>query len=727
MSRPPLFALDVGTRKVCGLLVEEGPEGARVLHWSLREHPGRAMLDGQVHVIAQAARVIAEVKADLERASGERLEQAHVAVAGRSLAMSRATARFRTGHGEPLRRDEIVAYELQAVREAQVALNDPRTAAGAYCVGYNVLAARLDGEALSTLEGHRGSEAELEVLATFLPRRALDALQAALAEAGLSPASLTLEPIAAVQLAVPPELRRLNLAFVDIGAGTSDIALTRDGRVDAFAMVDVAGDELTERLCDAFLLDFKQGELLKRGLDQPQAQVQDLFGVGRSILSEDAQRELSPALGHWAGQVAEAIKGLNNGQAPQGVLLAGGGSMAPGISLALAGALDLAPDRVGRRPVDLQTRFAGLPQGLKQAWAVTPLGIAGTALEKRGLPFAHFQVNGRWVQALNLNQRFSAFDALVASGKERVQFYGRPGLATTYSFNGQPRSARGTMGSQCRLFVNGAPAGLDAPLNSGDSLTFVDAVSGEDGRLTFAEALDREGMGSGSVRFNGDEIPLPVALSVDGKPVGDLSQALPDRARLNAAAELSVQGLMQAQGMDLEGLIGRDIVVTLDGEPRVLSQRNYRLQLNGQECGLDSPLLPGDEVSFEPGAGFQERIKDLLASAQPPLEQRQRPSVGASKLRLNGDWAPLDVAEKVSMNGREVQLDEFLIDGADVRVERAQPCRSVGEALERLGLAAWAHSGRVAVRLNGKDSSLDHPIQDGDALDLDFVEELGKL
>jgi hypothetical protein len=491
-------------------------------------------------------------------------------------------------------------------------------------------------------------------------------------------------------------------------------------------MVDVAGDELTERLCDAFLLDFKQGEQLKRSLGQVEVVQEDLFGVARRILSADARRELLPALAHWGGAVATAIKGLNQGRAPQAVLLAGGGSLAPGVEAALGEALGLAPGRVGRRPVEMQRRFEAVPEGLKQAWAVTPLGIAGAALEKRGLPFAHFQVNGRWVQALNLNQRFSAFDALLASGKERVQFYGRPGLATTYSFNGQPRSARGTLGSSCKLFVNGAPSSLDAPLQSGDSLTFVDAVSGEDGRLSFAEALEREGLGSGVVRLNGDEIPLPVQLGVDGKAVEDLSQAVPDRARLTATTETTLQELMQRQGVDLDGLIARDIAVTLDGEPRILAQRNYRLQVNGREAGLDSPLLPGDEVLFEPGAGFQERVRDLLLSSQRPPEQRDTPASGAWKLRLNGEWAPLDTAERVTMNGRDVSLDEFLIDGADVRVQRCEPCRTVAEALQRLGLSAWAQGGRVRLRLNGREAALDDPLQDGDALDLALADEASR-
>lgn len=716
----PLFALDVGTRKVCGILLEPGPEGPVVAHVVVKEHPGRAMLDGQVHHIEAASRVIAQVKQELQRLCGHPLEQAHVAVAGRSLAMSRRAGSFKTGTTEPLTRDQVLAMELQAVKEARNTLDDTRAAAGAYCVGYNLLSQKLDGVPMLKLEGHRGELVEIEVLATFLPRLALDALQSALRSAGLSAASLTLEPIAAVQLAVPAELRRLNLGFIDIGAGTSDIALTRNGRIDAYAMVDVAGDEVTERLCDAFLLDFNQAEKLKReSILGDDVEVQDLFGAKRSIPALNVWREAAPALVWWAQKTAEALVELNGGKAPQAVLLAGGGSLAPGLDRALADALGLDPNRVGRRPTSLQTYFNALPPELEQPWAVTPLGIASSAWEKRGLPFAQFQVNGQWVQALNLNQRFSAFDALVASGKEMAQFYGRPGLATTYTFNGQLRTARGGMGQPCKLYVNGQEAGLDTELKSGDSLTFLDAVTGEDGRLTYAEALEREGLGGGTLTFNGEERSLPVTLLQDELPVEDLDAPVPDRARLMGQAVATLEQLLEREGVDLSALIARDIAVTVDGEPRVVAQRNYRLQLDGREAPLESPVLPGAEITFEPGAGFQERVRDLLAAQAP---QEKKASDGAWRVRLNGEWAPLDKAERVLMNGREVNLDEFLIDGADIYVERGKPCRTVGEALKRLGLDSWLSGGRLQVLRNGKPAEADTVLADGDALDLSLAE-----
>ena len=717
-----LLALDVGTRKVCGILLEPGPDGPVVAHAVVKEHPGRAMLDGQVHHIEAASRVIAQVKQELQRLCGHPLEQAHVAVAGRSLAMSRQAGTFKTGTSEPLTRDQVLAMELQAVKEARNALTDARAAAGAYCVGYNLLSQKLDGVAMLKLEGHRGDVVELEVLATFLPRLALDALQAALRSAGLSAASLTLEPIAAVQLAVPPELRRLNLGFIDIGAGTSDIALTRNGRIDAYAMVDVAGDEVTERLCDAFLLDFDQAEKLKReSILGDDVEVLDLFGAKRSIPARNVWREAAPALVWWAQKTADALTALNGGKAPQAVLLAGGGSLAPGLDRALADALGLDPTRVGRRPTSLQTYFHELPPELQQPWAVTPLGIAASAWEKRGLPFAQFQVNGQWVQALNLNQRFSAFDALVASGKEMAQFYGRPGLATTYTFNGQLRTARGGAGQPCKLYVNGQEASLDTELKDGASLSFLDAVMGEDGRLTYAEALQREGLGGGTLTFNGEERALPLTLMQDDQPVEDLDAPVPDRARLTGQAVASLGQLLEREGVDLSALIARDIAVTLDGEPRVVAQRNYRLELDGREAPLESPVLPGADISFEPGAGFQERVRDLLAAQAP---QERRASDGALRIRLNGEWAPLDKAEHVLMNGREVSLDEFLIDGAAISVERGKPCRSVGEALQRLGLDSWLSGGRLQVLRNGQPAEAGTALADGDALDLSLAEGL---
>ena len=129
-----------------------------------------------------------------------------------------------------------------------------------YCVGYSVINYYLNGYMISKLTGHKGKTAGAEILATFLPLTVVDSLYSVVNRTGLEVSSLTLEPIAAINVAIAPDLRLLNLALVDIGAGTSDIALTKEGSVFAYAMAPIAGDEITERISQQYLVDFATAE-----------------------------------------------------------------------------------------------------------------------------------------------------------------------------------------------------------------------------------------------------------------------------------------------------------------------------------------------------------------------------------------------------------------------------------------------------------------------------------
>ncbi|NTV53323.1 MAG: cell division protein FtsA, partial [Candidatus Firestonebacteria bacterium] len=69
-TEKPLLVLDIGTRKVAGLVALPQGRGLRVLAASLVEHPDRAMLDGQVHTIEAVAEVVRQVKQNLEKTTG---------------------------------------------------------------------------------------------------------------------------------------------------------------------------------------------------------------------------------------------------------------------------------------------------------------------------------------------------------------------------------------------------------------------------------------------------------------------------------------------------------------------------------------------------------------------------------------------------------------------------------------------------------------------------------
>ncbi|MGP4062610.1 hypothetical protein [Halobacillus sp. H74] len=80
----------------------------------------------------------------------------------------------------------------------------------------------------------------------------VESLLSPLQRADLEMEALTLEPIAAIQVLIPTSTRRLNVALVDRGAGTSDIAITADGTISAYGMAPSAGDEITEAISDEY-------------------------------------------------------------------------------------------------------------------------------------------------------------------------------------------------------------------------------------------------------------------------------------------------------------------------------------------------------------------------------------------------------------------------------------------------------------------------------------------
>ena len=99
---------------------------------------------------------------------------------------------------------------------------------------------------MGNLEGHKARTIGEDLIATFLPEDVVDGLYKAVELAGLSVANMTLEPIAAIQVAIPERFRMLNIALIDVGAGTSDSSITNDGCIIAYGMIPVAGDALTE-------------------------------------------------------------------------------------------------------------------------------------------------------------------------------------------------------------------------------------------------------------------------------------------------------------------------------------------------------------------------------------------------------------------------------------------------------------------------------------------------
>ena len=228
-----VFGLDIGTRNIVGTVgyLTEDDE-FNVVAQCVRQHETRAMLDGQIHDIGRVARTISVVKAELEEQIGEPLTDVCIAAAGRVLKTVTTHVEYEYAEETVVSAEDIHTLNLLGIESAQDKLKEQNdTRYKFYCVGYSVMKYYLNDDLFISIEGHKANKIGEDVIVTFLPEDVVDGLYSAVGQAGLTVANMTLEPIAAINVAIPENFRMLNIALVDVGAGTSDISITREGSI----------------------------------------------------------------------------------------------------------------------------------------------------------------------------------------------------------------------------------------------------------------------------------------------------------------------------------------------------------------------------------------------------------------------------------------------------------------------------------------------------------------
>lgn len=238
MEQPLVFGLDIGTRNVVGTVGYRTEDQFIVTAQYIMQHDTRAMLDGQIHDIGRVSGTIRKVKEQLEKQIGKTLTEVCIAAAGRVLKTVTTSISYDYPEESVVTGEDIHTLDLLGIEKAQKILQEMNdTNYKFYCVGYSVVKYFLNDEPFSNIESHKADRIGEDIIVTFLPEDVVDGLYAAVNQAGLEVANLTLEPIAAINVAIPESYRLLNIALVDIGAGTSDISITKDGSIIAYGMI----------------------------------------------------------------------------------------------------------------------------------------------------------------------------------------------------------------------------------------------------------------------------------------------------------------------------------------------------------------------------------------------------------------------------------------------------------------------------------------------------------
>ena len=516
-----VFGLDIGTRSIIGTVgYKENTNNFKVISHVVREHDTRAMLDGQIHDINKVSESIGLVKRELEKKIGKRLSDVCIAAAGRVLKTVTVAIDYDFPDETVVTDEHIYSLNMLGVEKAYEIIREEtkqkQEGINFYCVGYTVVRYKLNGNFISNLEGHKAYRISTELLATFLPTEVIDGLYRAVERAGLYVANLTLEPIAAINVAIPEKFRLLNIALVDVGAGTSDICITKDGSIVAYGMIPLAGDELTEFLAREYLTDFQTAEKLKQDLGKGETvEYMDIMGLTYTLNTKDVFEKLSDTMNNITKQIAEKIIELNAGKTVSAVFIVGGGGKIPGFTESLANHLGIVKERVALRGQEVLGLVEFLEDVTKDSLLVTPIGICLNYYEQKN-NFIFVQVNGERIKLYD-NNKLTIVDAAIQMGIQNEMLFPRRGKALNFTVDGKPRFIRGRVGEAAVVTLNDRLAGINSEIVSNDVIEIEFSTEGEAATCEIRQLPEYSG--TITFYFNHKKITCPKFVTVNGEIV----------------------------------------------------------------------------------------------------------------------------------------------------------------------------------------------------------------
>lgn len=657
-----VFGLDIGTRNVVGTVGYKQEKEFIVLAQYSMEHETRAMLDGQIHDIGRVGNTIRIVKEKLEEQIGQTLTSVCIAAAGRVLKTVTTHIEYEFEMESVVRAEDIHTLDLLGIERAQSELKEKNdTKYKFYCVGYSVVKYYLNDEVFSNLEGHKAEKISEDIIVTFLPEDVVDGLYSAVAIADLSVANMTLEPIAAIDVAIPENFRMLNIALVDVGAGTSDICITRDGSIIAYGMIPLAGDELTEVIVQNYLVDFAMAEHIKlASTKDTEIEYTDIMTLKHTIKAEEVWKLTEGLVDKITTDVADKIKELNGDVSVSATFVVGGGGKIHGFTEMLADKLELPNERVALRGEEVLKEITfEQPDIKKDPLLVTPIGICLNYYEQRN-SFIMVHFNGERIKLYD-NGRLTIVDAAMQAGFPNEYLFPKRGKEINFTVNGSPRIARGEAGDSAVVKVNDKETNINAPLVANSYITVEPSTAGEAAVITIDDLAEytQEVV---TFEVNGKTIHCPKFVEVNGS-IEVSSYHVQEGDVIETRNFYTVEQL--AEFMDVE--VNQDHVIRVNNRPaemNTLLYENFTVEWTASAKGAEEFETASEEDFIEPEEIYEplpEPVKEDEtgeAEMNEPVKEEEEPQLSPFEWASQGGFFD-GPKEKEEIISQPEQIQDF--------------------------------------------------------------------
>jgi cell division protein FtsA len=333
-SKNVIVALDVGTTKVCTVIAAQSNGGYEIL--GVGSHPSHGLKKGAV---VNIDKTVQSIRASIDEAklmAGiEELTSATVGIAGNHIYC------FNSSGVVPVKSKEISRADVERVVEAAKAVLIPSDREVLHVIPQEFKVDNTSG--IKDPIGMCGSRLEVYVHIVTGQAPLIQNLVKCVEQAGLRASQIILQPIASSRAVLGNEEKELGVCMIDIGGGTTDIAVWKDGALIHSQIIPIGGGHFTNDLAVALKIPHTEAERIKlqHGLVMPeQADPRvhiSVQGLPGTRAKEVAQAVVAEVLGARAEELCAVVREIIREKQLEplitgGYVLTGGGSLIRGFA-----------------------------------------------------------------------------------------------------------------------------------------------------------------------------------------------------------------------------------------------------------------------------------------------------------------------------------------------------------------------------------------------------------